>query len=209
MSTILEIATEAGVAPELVLRVVNGEAVSEEIGSRVRAAMQYLGRPAYPKPTPPEPIPPAAEASEARTVALERLADVAAELESTLPAEVGSVVYEAMRVEVRPVVEHVEGLQRVFEGLAHELRRLRSEVASERRDRVEDLALQVELMRAGWVGVDRRLGRIERALARTERMEAPRSALSRVEGLRPAEIVPVKEGNGSGLNGAGGDQQTG
>jgi len=195
--TVLEIATVAGVAPEQVLRVVNGEPVSDEVEGLVRAAMETLGPPAYPKRARPEPALLPAARGEPQDLALDRLAGIAAELEATLPAQMGSVVVEALRVEVRPVAEHMAGLQTLFEGLVTELRRLRREVESERRDRVEDLALQVELLRASWTGVDRRLGRIERALARRPEREAPRSSLSRVEDLRPAEIVPVKKGNGS------------
>ncbi len=199
MPTILERANAAGVSAEQVVRVVNGEPVSEDVERRVCAAMDRLGRPAYPKRAVPEIVGDGDEPSLETGSALARLADVAAELEATLPAQMGSVVVEALRVEVRPVAEHVAGLQTLFDGLVQELRRLRSEVAAERRDRVEDLALQLELLRASWTGVDRRLGRIERALARRPEQEEaqPRSALSRIEDLRPAEVVPVKEGNGS------------
>jgi len=210
MPTVLEIATEADVAPEQVLRVVNGEAVSGEVEGRVRAAMEALGPPAYPKPSTPEPVLLPVAGAEARDAALDKLAGVAAELEASLPAQMGSVVVEALRVEVRPVAEHVAGLQTLFDGLVDELRRLRREVESERRDRVEDLALQVELLRASWVGVDRRLGRIERVLSRRDRdrAEQSRSALSRIEDIRPAEIVPVKEGNGNGASGSSGPPRT-
>jgi hypothetical protein len=200
--TILELANESGLSAEQVLRVVNGEPVSEEAGRRVRAAMERLGRPAYPPPSAPL----AASVVEAGITpppgaALERLADVAAEVESSLPAEVGTVVYEALRVEVRPVAEHVAGLETLLDGLVHELGRLRQEVAAERRDRVEDLALQVDLLRASWAGVDRRLGRIERTLARGEERPVSERSLSRIEERRPAEVSPVNEGNGRGSNG--------
>lgn len=201
--TVLEIATLAGVAPEQVLRVVNGEPVSEEVECRVQAAMDALGPPAYPKASLPGAVPAPSVPDRAPDAALARLADVAAELEATLPAQMGSVVVEALRVEVRPFAENVAGLQTLFDGLVQELRRLRQEVEAERRDRVEDLALQVDLLRASWVGVDRRLGRIERNLAR--RPEQSRSALSRVEDIRPAEVVAVPKGNGlNGSNGAPG-----
>ena len=196
MPTILELANESGVSADQVLRVVNGEPVSEAVDRRVRAAMERLGRPAYPKPgrPPVEPAPtPAAELDRG----LARLTTVAATSETTLPAEVGTVVYEALRVEVRPVAEHLAGLESLFDGLVDELRRLRHDVQAERRDRVRDLELQIELLRASWAGVDRRLGRIERALARREEPTRPASALSRIEDVRPAELVPVREASGS------------
>jgi len=178
--TILEIATRAGVTTDNVLRVVNGEPVSTEIAERVQAAMQVLGRPAYPRPRETASVLPAERSVElAREQLLGRFAEAAAELETSLPAEVGSVVYEALRIEVRPVAQHVASLQSVFEELADELRHLRREVTAERRDRVDDVALQVDLLRASWQGVDRRLGRIERILARRERQE-PRAEAARV-----------------------------
>jgi hypothetical protein len=188
MATVLEIATQAGASADQVLRVVNGEPVSEDVSSRVRAAIALLGAPPYPRPFAREALPATIEGQTADH-ALERLTDAAAELESTLPLEVGTVVYEAVRVEVRPVVEHVAGLQTLFDSLAGELRLLRREVAAERRDRVDDLALQVELLRTSWVNVDRRLGRIERALARrpAERQPAEQGTLLRLEDRQTAE----------------------
>lgn len=199
MPTILELATEAGVSADQVLRVVQGEPVSEDVAVRVRAAMDVLGRPAYPPPALPARVEPAPAAEMARDLLLERFAEAAAELETTLPAEVGTVVYEALRVEVRPVAEHVAGLQGLFDGLATELRRLRYELAAERRDRVEDLALQVELLRTGWASVDRRLGRIERALAREREPKEPRrSTLTRVPERPPPSPTPAPGPNGNG-----------
>lgn len=199
MPTILELATEAGVSADQVLRVVQGEPVSEDVEARVRAAMDVLGRPAYPPPALPAPrVEPVLPVEAARDGLLERFAEAAAELEATLPAEVGTVVYEALRVEVRPVAENVAGLQTLFDGLAAELRRLRHELASERRERVEDLALQVELLRTGWEGVDRRLGRIERALSREREPREPRpSTLTRIEERPPAVAPPPSGANGS------------
>lgn len=196
MPTVLELANESGVSADQVLRVVNGEPVSEAVALRVRAAMGRLGRPAYPKPgrVSVEPVgPPAAEPDRG----LARLTPVTSAPETTLPAEVGTVVYEALRVEVRPVAEHVAGLESLFDGLVDELRRLRQDVQAERRDRVRDLELQIELLRASWAGVDRRLGRIERALARREGPSRPASSLSRIADVRPAELVPVRDASGS------------
>lgn len=196
MPTILELANESGVSADQVLRVVNGEPVSEAVEQRVRAAMERLGRPAYPKPGPAT-VKPAPRPAADLDRGLARLTTEAAAPETTLPAEVGTVVYEALRVEVRPVAEHVAGLESLFDGLVDELRRLRQDVQAERRDRVRDLELQIELLRASWAGVDRRLGRIERALARREEPTRPATALSRIEDVRPAELVPVRDASGS------------
>ena len=200
MPTVLEIAERAGVSADNVLRVVNGEPVSTEIAARVQAAMRVLGRPAYPPPrgTTQAVVPVERSLEAARDQLLGRFADAAAELESTLPAEVGSVVYEALRIEVRPVAQHVASLQSVFEELADELRLLRREVTAERRDRVDDVALQVDLLRASWQGVDRRLGRIERALARRQQAEPRREStrIVRIEDRRVGEPPNAADADG-------------
>ena len=66
-----------------------------------------------------------------------------------------------------------------------------AEVAAERRERVEDLALLVDLIASGWRGVERRLDRLER-IARPDRARARGAAgrralpASRDGGRRPA-----------------------
>ena len=86
-------------------------------------------------------------------------------VDGALPAEFGSVVYEAVRLEVRPVGEHVAQLKSLFAEIVDRL-------ANERRERIEDLGLMTELLIEGWTGVDRRLGRIEKILARLEQAQS-------------------------------------
>lgn len=209
MATVLEIANATGVPAEQVLRVVNGEAVSGEVEERVLAAMELLGRPLYPPPARNgEPAPAPRELEAGADGALDRLGELAAELEAALPARVGGVVYEALRVEVRPVAAEVAGVAALLETLAGELRRLQREVRVERRDRVDDLELQVDLLRASWTSVDRRLGRIERVLTRLEnadspRAEQPRSALTPLPDNRPAGIIVVRDRNDPAADGSG------
>jgi hypothetical protein len=146
MATILQLAEHSNLPVETVLRVVNGESTSTDARERVAQAVAALGPPSYPRfaPTSTELLPSQAEA-----------------LERALPAEVGEVVYEAVRGEVRPVGEHVAQLRLLFEEIVARL-------ATERRERVDDVALTTELMIEGWRSVDRRLGRIEKVLARLE-----------------------------------------
>ncbi len=179
MPTVLEIAQHAGVSVEQVLRVVIGEPVSDDAARRVRQSISVLGPPPYPRP------PAAGELEPADDELLSRLTEVTAELEATLPHEVGSVVYEALRVEVRPVAEHIAAMDAVFRGMLERLERLGSEVAAERRERVDDLALQVELIRTSWQSVDRRLGRLERMVERLGRNEGggERGTVIRLDGL--------------------------
>lgn len=143
MATILQLAEHSNLPVETVLRVVNGEPTSSEAQERVALAIAALGQPSYPRFAPPS------------------TELVPAPAQEVLPAEVGEVVYEAIRGEVRPVGEHVAQLRSLFEEVVARL-------ARERRERVDDVELMTELMIEGWRSVDRRLGRIEKVLARLE-----------------------------------------
>jgi hypothetical protein len=167
MATILELARHADVPAESVIRVVNGEPVSSQISERVQAAIEALGPPPYPY-NGSAPRPAHASVELARRELLETLAQTTAELEARLPEGVGSVVYEALRVEVRPVVQHVSQIEALVEHLVRRLERLDTGVDSERRERLEDLALLTDLITSGWRSVDARLGRVERILQRME-----------------------------------------
>jgi uncharacterized membrane protein YccC len=167
LATILELARYADVSAENVIRVVNGEPVSGDISSRVREALAALGPPPYPGTAlEPRPLPRAAE--EARRQLLETVAETAAELESRIPEGVGDVVYEALRIEVRPVAHHIAQMGTLVEQLLRRFERLDIGVDLERRERLEDVALLTELITTGWRMVDRRLGRIERMLERQQ-----------------------------------------
>ncbi len=95
---------------------------------------------------------------------LEALSRAASALETGLPEQVAQAVREGIQAEAIPVGR---GLAEV-RGLAFQtLRRLdqvHTELVAERHARVDDLALLVELLTAGWRSLDERLARIERAL---------------------------------------------
>jgi chaperonin cofactor prefoldin len=150
------------VSAENVLRVVNGHPVSSDISTRVGAAIEELGPPTS-SSTAVEP------AESVRNQLFENIARATAELESSVPREVGSLVVEALRVEVRPVTERMETMGLLIEEIAEAWKDLRSQVTSERKERLEDVELMVELMTTGWRSVDRRLGRVEKMLERLER----------------------------------------
>ena len=173
MATILELATFAGVSAENVLRVVHGEPVSQNIEQRVRRAIDELGLPGYPKP-PPEVLPAVPEDAAARSGQLDRLTAATSELEATLPQGVGTVVYEALRVEVGPVAKHVAELATLFDRMLQRLDKVSTEVGDERRERFEDVALLAELITSGWRSVDRRIARLEQIVTRIEAAKAPR-----------------------------------
>ncbi|HEY7562949.1 MAG TPA: hypothetical protein VH650_12295 [Gaiellaceae bacterium] len=174
MATILELATFAGVSAENVLRVVHGEPVSENIEQRVRRAIDELGLPGYPKP-PLEVLPALPEDAAARSGQIERLEAATADLEANLPQGVGTVVYEALRVEVGPVAKHVAELTTLFERMLQRLDKVSTEVGDERRERFEDVALLAELITSGWRSVDRRIARLEQIVSRIEAANRPRS----------------------------------
>ena len=189
VATILELADYAEVSAENVLRVVHGEAVSEDVERRVHEAIDAIGAPPYPRRVEVLPaIPPGVGTDEL----LERLRATAAELEASLPEGVGSVVYEALRVEVRPVAQHVAELGTLFERLLARVEQVSTSVEDERRDRLEDVALLTELVTSGWRSVDRRLARLEQVVARIEtgrngRREARLYRLDDAAGTAPSE----------------------
>ena len=189
VATILELAAYADVSAENVLRVVHGESVSEEVERRVREAIDAIGDPPYPVRVEVLPaVPPGASTEEL----LARLQATAAELEASLPEGVGSVVYEALRVEVRPVAQHVAELGALFERMLARLEQVSTSVEDERRDRLQDVALLTELVTSGWRSVDRRLARLEQIVARIEsgrngRREARLYRLDDAAGSAPSE----------------------
>ena len=189
VATILELADYAEVSAENVLRVVHGEAVSEDVERRVHEAIDAIGAPPYPRRVEVLPaIPPGVGTDEL----LDRLRATAAELEASLPEGVGSVVSEALRVEVRPVAQHVAELGALFERLLARVEQVSTSVEDERRDRLQDVALLTELVTSGWRSVDRRLARLEQVVARIEtgrnsRREARLYRLDDAAGTAPSE----------------------
>ena len=187
VATILELAAYAEVSAENVLRVIHGESVSEEVEQRVRRAIEALGPPPSPRLTDVLPALPEGGAGGGEDALVERFRAATAELEATLPEGVGTVVYEALRVEVRPVAQHVAALGTLFERMLQRLEQVSGEVESERRERVEDVALLTELVTTGWRSVDRRLARLEQIVAR---IEAGRN------GRREARLYRLDDGPG-------------
>lgn len=118
--------------------------------------------------------------------ALGSLAQTAAQLETAVPERLGAAIEEGMRAEVLPVGRQIAEVRGLTAQLVRRLESLQSEIAAERRDRLEDLALLVELIGSGWRGVERRLDRAERILDRIERAleEQPGAALYRIDGAQ-------------------------
>ncbi|HLB04054.1 MAG TPA: hypothetical protein VJK66_03470 [Gaiellaceae bacterium] len=96
---------------------------------------------------------------------IEALAATAAELEAGIPVHVGDAVRDGLRAEVLPVGRHIAELRGLFNQAIRRLERIEGDLLAERKARVDDLALLVELVTSGWRGVDARLARLEDAHA--------------------------------------------
>jgi hypothetical protein len=108
---------------------------------------------------------------------IETLAVAAAELETSIPVQVGSAVRDGLRAEVLPVARHIAEIRGLLNQAIRRLERLEGELLAERHARVDDLALLVDLVSSGWKGVDTRLERLERA------QEEAAGSLTRVEAI--------------------------
>ena len=108
---------------------------------------------------------------------IETLAVATAELEASIPAQVGSAVRDGLRAEVLPVARHIAEVRGLLNQTIRRLERLEGELLAERHARVDDLALLVDLVSSGWKGVDARLERLEHA------QEQATGSLTRVEAI--------------------------
>lgn len=142
VSIIAEIAQRADVSVEGVMRVLTREPVSEDIKERVLAVLPELS---------PE-----------QTRVLQRFALAA--LHDELPRQ------ELERTDALPDSAPVAAIETrlapILEELVDAIKDLRQEANAERRERVDDLALLVDVITTGWQELDRRLGRVERVVGR-------------------------------------------
>jgi len=122
-------------------------------------------------------------ALERAETALDALAQTAAELETAVPERLGAALEEGMRAEVVPVARNLAEVRGLTVQLVRRLERLQAEAVAERRERVQDLALLVDLIASGWRGVERRLDRTERVLDRIDRAleDRPGAAVYRLD----------------------------
>ena len=93
-----------------------------------------------------------------------RLARVADELETSLPKQVGIAVRDGVAREVVPVSRSLAEIRGGVNQTLRRLERLEQELLAERNARIDDLAILVDLVSAGWSGVDRRLRQLEEGL---------------------------------------------
>ena len=119
-------------------------------------------------------------ALERARVQIESLAETAAQLESTLPAKVEHAVEDGIREQVLPVARHLGEIRGLMNQVIRRLERIEGDQLGERHARVDDLSLLVELVTAGWKGVDARLARLEKGLE-----ERGGAIVYRIEERRP------------------------
>jgi hypothetical protein len=100
---------------------------------------------------------------------LAALARTTAELEADIPERLGAAIREGMEAEVLPAARHIAEVRGLTAQTVGRLERISGDLAAERRARIEDLALVVELIASGWRGVEVRLDRLERIVDRIER----------------------------------------
>jgi hypothetical protein len=115
--------------------------------------------------------------------ALESFAAQTAELESSVPERLDAALRDGIRTEARPLGRQVAELRGLANGTIRRLERVQHSLDAERRARIEDLALLVDLVASGWHGVERRLDRLERSLDRLERSleDRPVAELYRID----------------------------
>ncbi len=93
-----------------------------------------------------------------------RLTRVADDLEASLPKQVSSAVRDGIAREVVPVSRSLAEIRGGVNQALRRLERLEQELIAERNARIDDLAILVELVSAGWSGVDQRLRRLEEGI---------------------------------------------
>lgn len=172
MSILVEVAQKANVSVEGVVRVLTREPVSDAIKEQVLAVLDDL--------------------TAAQTRVLQRFALAALHDELPRPGATNAVDDEpaaaadaphallgpgepaAEQLAVsRPEAATLEPLGSVLAELAEAIRDLRRETDAERRERVDDLAVVIDLISSGWQGIENRLGRIERKLEQLETAPRP------------------------------------
>ena len=186
VSILVEIAQKANVSVEGVVRVLTREPVSDAIKEQVLAALDDL--------TPEQ------------TRVLQRFALAAlhdelprpdvdvTDAEPAEPVEApraligpGDELGDAVAVP-RPDAGSMEPLRPVLIELAEAIRDLRRETDAERRERVDDLAVVIDLISTSWQGIERRLGRIEQHLGQ---LEAPRRQQTEPRVFAPPPSAPA------------------
>jgi hypothetical protein len=94
--------------------------------------------------------------------AIEELATTTAQLEAGLP----DAIEEGIRHHFRPSARHLAEVRGLMNQVIRRLERIEGDVTAERHARVDDLALLVDLIAAGWQAVEGRITQLEERLQR-------------------------------------------
>ena len=202
VSILTEIAQQADVSVEGVVRVLTREPVSDAIKERVLDVLDDL--------TPEQTRAVQRFALAALHDVLERPGDVDAADRPPAPDPGQLALPVAAEPEPEPELlpagtgsdAALVQLSSVLAELAEAVRDLRRETDAERRERVDDLAVLIDLITTGWQGLDARLGRIERQVGRLEsgrhepiapiRVVAPPPVEARAVEAAPVATAPVE-----------------
>ena len=118
---------------------------------------------------------------------VEELAQTAAELEATIPAQVEHAVSDGLAEQVRPVGRNLAEIRGLMNQVIRRLERVEGDLLSERHARVDDLGLLVDLITSSWKSVERRLTTLERKLQTGEG-----AIVYRMEERRTGSTPPVE-----------------
>src|SRR5436190_15767148 len=94
--------------------------------------------------------------------AVEALANTTAEMEAGLPI----AVQDGLREHLRPSARHLAEVRGLMNQVIRRLERIEGDLLSERHARVDDLALLVDLIAAGWQAVEGRITQLDERLQR-------------------------------------------
>ena len=98
---------------------------------------------------------------------IEALAALGAELQAALPEQVSRAVRDGVRDEAAPVARQLAEVRGLSSLTIRRLEALAGQVEAERHARLDDLAVLVDLIAAGWQGVEQRLDALEQRLGTT------------------------------------------
>jgi hypothetical protein len=85
--------------------------------------------------------------------------------------QIAAAVRDGVRAEAAPVGRHLAEVRGMSVRAIRQLERIEADLGAERSSRVDDLAVLVDLISAGWRTVDERLARIEELLGSDERVD--------------------------------------
>jgi len=101
------------------------------------------------------------------------LAAATAEIEAALPPRVSDAVHDGIRAEVIPVARHIAEVRGLMNSLIRRIEGIETDLLAERHARVDDLTVLIDLIAAGFKGMDLRLARIEQKLEGGEVVSLP------------------------------------